>query len=96
MICEHCNKKIKAFNLKSLGKAMQRHINKCKEGKQKMETGEEYFVLLLGDLKIPFFPATSKGGKKFYQARLQIWRNEKGSKKSQTEEMEVPVEKIKD
>lgn len=40
-----------------------------------METGEKYLVLQIGDLKIPFFPKTSKAGQKYFQAQMNVYVN---------------------
>jgi hypothetical protein len=44
-----------------------------------MKEGEKYLVLQIGELKIPFFPKTTKDGKKCFQANLTVWVNEKKS-----------------
>lgn len=50
-----------------------------------LKEGEKYLTLQIGDLKIPFFPTKTKEGKKYYQAVMRLWVNEKKERKEEEE-----------
>lgn len=43
----------------------------------KLKVGDKYLTLQIGNLKIPFFAAKTKEGKKYYRTNVRIWVNEK-------------------
>ena len=56
-----------------------------------MKPGEKFLTLMVGDMKIPFFPSETKTGKKCYRSTLTIFVNEKKGEPQVAEEQVLDV-----
>jgi len=46
-----------------------------------LKVGEKYLTLMVGDMKIPLFPAKTKDGATYYSTNVRVFVNEKKEKK---------------